>query len=250
MNPINTILFDLDGTLVYHSHVLLPHKLAEWGYARSPSRVEAVFAQEIQWFYEFAAELDEEQKRDETLWTKVWRELYRRVTAGLDIANPRVAEQMNSYFSAEPTPPLFEDVSPLIQALAEQGYRLGVITQRDRDAAERFLHENEIRGYFATVIGGNEGYGRKPQAGPFREALRQLESHPQEAVYIGDRIDDDCGGAHAAGLRQAFLIDRTGEQVAKRDPALCVAFTHLSNLRDLLTHLPQNYPAPTRRGAP
>jgi FMN phosphatase YigB (HAD superfamily) len=62
-----------------------------------------------------------------------------------------------------------------------------------------------------------------------------LDAAPANAVYIGDRIDDDCEGAAAAGL-EAFLIDREGVfslEADKRDD-----FTHLTDLGDLLSHLP------------
>jgi HAD superfamily hydrolase (TIGR01549 family) len=238
MNPINTILFDLDGTLVQHSHVLLVPKLAEWGYARSAQRIEAVFERQIEWLYEFAARLDDEQKRDDHLWFKIWRELYRRVTRDLEIANPQVAEHMDSYFRDQPTPPLFGDVRPLLEQLAQEKWLLGVITQRDRVAAERFLQENQVRDCFRVVVGGDDGHGRKPHAGPFHAALRQLGRSPEEAVYIGDQINDDCRGAVGAGLSRAFLIDRSGRQVAKADPAQPVEFIHLNSLSDLLPHLP------------
>ncbi|MCB0140922.1 MAG: HAD family hydrolase, partial [Caldilineaceae bacterium] len=89
---------------------------------------------------------------------------------------------------------------------------------------------------FQTIVAGDDGHGRKPNAGPFHAALHHLQSAGPHAVFIGDRIDDDCEGALAAGLRTAFLIDRAGihaETAAERTD-----FIHLAELVDLLAHLP------------
>ncbi|NJN81672.1 MAG: HAD hydrolase-like protein [Caldilineaceae bacterium] len=57
-----------------------------------------------------------------------------------------------------------------------------------------------------------------------------------QAVYVGDRIDDDCEGATAAGLT-AFLIDRDAAHAQTASER--ADFTYLSNMAELLHHLPK-----------
>jgi len=42
---------------------------------------------------------------------------------------------------------------------------------------------------------------RKPDPRIFREALLRLGTEPAETVFVGDRLYDDIGGAHAVGMR-------------------------------------------------
>ena len=90
-------------------------------------------------------------------------------------------------------------------------------------------------GRFDVIVAGDDGFGRKPSPGPFQRALEVLGRSSQQAIYIGDRIDDDCGGAHGAGLR-AFLIDR--HQVYHDDAGNGEStYVRLRSLLDLLDHL-------------
>ncbi len=65
-------------------------------------------------------------------------------------------------------------------------------------------------------------------------ALERLGASAERALFVGDRIDDDCGGAIAAGVAP-FLIDRSRQHT---DAAANANFVHLHALTDLLTHLP------------
>ncbi len=232
---IHTILFDLDGTLVQHLHVLLPEKLTEWGHPRSPAHVDRAFAVEIHWFYEYVAELQASGHENDAAWQQLWPLFYQRVVRQLEIDDDTIIVRMSDYFEAEPTPPLFEDALPLLEALVGDHWRLGVITQRSRAGAVRFLREHGLLERFQIIVAGDDGYGRKPAPDPFHHALGYLKSHPQHAIFVGDRIDDDCGGACSAGV-SAFLIDRDNQYVTP--PAESPQFVRLTTLLDLLDHLP------------
>ena len=200
---VDAVLFDLDGTLVQHSHVLLPQRLQAWGHPRTPDRVDEAFRVQIDWFYANAQMLLDAERDEPSL----WGQFYQRVSQHLDIQDRTVAQEMQKFLTSEPTPPLFEDAAQLLQILAGGPWRLGVITQRGRQGAVRFLTEHRLIHLFDVIVAGDDGQGRKPSPEPFRHALSVLGTLPDRAVYVGDRIDDDCGGACAAGLR-AFLIDR------------------------------------------
>lgn len=242
--PLTTILFDLDGTLVQHGHVLLPEKLAQWGHPRTESEVNAAFLAQLQRTYEYIAQQRSEGRTvDQTAWARAWSTLQKRVLAQLEIPDPNdeLLDKMSTFFASNPVPPLFEDVPPVIKKLRAVGWRLGIITQRGRAGAERFLISHELQDDFDVLIAGDDGFGRKPHREPFHAALARLDAAPHEAIYIGDRIDDDCVGANQAGLAKAFLIDRPESQTEFSE-VLGIdhhpSYVRIKALGDLLGQLP------------
>ncbi|MCB0045573.1 MAG: HAD family hydrolase [Caldilineaceae bacterium] len=229
---ITAILFDLDGTLVHHDDALIPGLLAEWGYIRDYAAVKEAVAHSIYHFYNHIRQAEEQDWVEE-----LFRDFYHLTLKNLDVpdADMSYATAMREYFHAAPLTPLFDDVAPVLEQLHEADYRMGVITQRGRAGAEHYLRRHGIHRHFDVLVAGDDGNGRKPTAAPFHYALAQLGVPGESAVYIGDRIDDDCEGAREAGLSNAFLIDRDNvfavEAAARRD------FVHLTDLRELFEHL-------------
>jgi FMN phosphatase YigB (HAD superfamily) len=230
---IDTVLFDLDGTIVHHGNALMPELLAEWGYIRDYDAVKEAVARSIHHFYNHITQAEEQG------WVRdLIREFYHLTLVELEIADPDNTRSyaMQAFFDTNPVPPLFDDIPPVLDSLRGQGHTLGIITQRGRIGATRFLEEHGIHDYFDVLIAGDDGHGRKPTAGPFRQALRTLGKEEQRAIYIGDRIDDDCEGARGAGLSGAFLIDR--DEIFSLEAADRDDFVHLTDMRQLLDHLP------------
>jgi putative hydrolase of the HAD superfamily len=64
----------------------------------------------------------------------------------------------------------------------------------------------------------------KPHEAIFRRMLELLEVAPDEAVMVGDSVEDDVDGAHAVGMR-AVLLDRDG-----RHPDVADRLTDLRGL--------------------
>ena len=70
---------------------------------------------------------------------------------------------------------------------------------------------------------GSGAFGRtKPHPTIFREVLARLEVEARDAAMVGDSIEDDVEGAHAAGIERAFLLDREDRHpnIAERLPDL------------------------------
>lgn len=227
---ITTILFDLDGTLVKHGHVLLPPLLADWGYPREIGDIEFVVEEQLHWVYQETIKAGE--------WTPaIVHEWQSRILRGLDIPDPdgKKVQQLLDYYRTDPVPPLYEDAVDLLKCLDDSGYQMGIITQRGRRGTESFLEEHGIGHHFKSVVCGNDGHGRKPTSGPFLASLKNLDCQANEAIFIGDRVDDDCDGALGAGLA-AFLIDRYDrfrQEVQERDDII-----YLTTLTELNNHLP------------
>ncbi|XP_023247922.1 rhythmically expressed gene 2 protein-like, partial [Copidosoma floridanum] len=92
---------------------------------------------------------------------------------------------------------------------------LGVVSNFD-ERLGIVLDSTGLRSYFAFVL-TSYGFGiQKPSPAIFQEALRlaslglSREIRPEEAVHVGDRLDNDFLGARGAGWN-AVLIDRDGK---------------------------------------
>jgi len=70
----------------------------------------------------------------------------------------------------------------------------------------RLLEEARLAPLLTAVIdSGIEGV-KKPDPAIFALAVRRLGCAPAEALYVGDSFEKDIIGAHAAGLRTAWLV--------------------------------------------
>ena len=109
--------------------------------------------------------------------------------------------------SLEFTP--FPDAPPALGELRDRGLRLVVTSNWDCS-----LPEVLERAGLAPLVDGvasSAGAGRaKPAPDVFLEALRLAGVEAPEAVHVGDSVENDLGGARAAGVR-AVLLAREGD---------------------------------------
>jgi HAD superfamily hydrolase (TIGR01662 family) len=101
---------------------------------------------------------------------------------------------------------LYDDTIPVLAALRGAGLKLGLVSNSARDVHEFALHHGlEIDAGISSFHHGKS----KPHASIFRAVLDLLEVTPEEAVMVGDAVEEDLAGARALGMR-AILLDRTG----------------------------------------
>jgi putative hydrolase of the HAD superfamily len=99
------------------------------------------------------------------------------------------------------------DAVPTLAALAERGYRLGVISNTSSLTQVFFsLEEYGIASYFESVILSSTVGLRKPHPGIFKAALDAMGLEPQETAYVGDTLSRDVVGARLSGFALAFQI--------------------------------------------
>ena len=71
---------------------------------------------------------------------------------------------------------------------------------------DRILDEAGITPLLATVVDSTCVGVSKPDAQIFTLAVQRLGCEPSEVLYVGDSFEKDVVGAHAAGLRTAWLV--------------------------------------------
>jgi HAD superfamily hydrolase (TIGR01662 family) len=101
---------------------------------------------------------------------------------------------------------LYEDAVPAIDALRQRGLRIGLLSNSARDL-ELFVahHRLEVDAVLTSRTHGKT----KPHDTIFRRMLDLLAVAPEEALMVGDQLEDDVEGARRIGMR-AILVDREG----------------------------------------
>jgi putative hydrolase of the HAD superfamily len=229
--PVQAVLFDLGDTLVdlgegrgsYEARLVLRaghvyDVLAAQGVAGLPGRAHfaAVLAEDSEAQYHAAlAEL-----RGLDIYTVMARFLARQ---GLPVNDELVEVAGTAYCvgGGGPTAPLRPGALEVLRGLHAAGYRLGAISNTLQPA--RFMAESLVRRglapYFGAQVYSSEAGVAKPHPAIFRRALDLLGVMPEAAVYVGDRLVADVGGAHAAGLRGVLIeVDHRVEQHAEIVP--------------------------------
>lgn len=79
----------------------------------------------------------------------------------------------------------YEGIPELLRDLKDAGYKTAVVSNKP-DAAVKPLAEKYFPGLFDLAVGEREGIRRKPAPDMVLEALRLLGTDPSEAVYVGD----------------------------------------------------------------
>lgn len=117
----------------------------------------------------------------------------------------------------------FHGVRAMLDALARQGYALGVFTAATRRAATSALSAAQLDGRFAVVVAGDEVHRPKPAADGLLLACLQLGARAKDSIYVGDAaVDLEC--ARAAGSRaihaawSASTIQVPGDHMIARKP--------------------------------
>ncbi|MCX6096004.1 MAG: HAD-IIIA family hydrolase [Candidatus Bipolaricaulota bacterium] len=85
------------------------------------------------------------------------------------------------------------EVLSLLERLTERGFRVGILTNR-RPLEEDPLHEALAKTYPLCHT------ARKPSKRGFLSLLRTLETPPERAVMVGDRLLTDVLGANRLGM--------------------------------------------------
>jgi len=205
-NGIKTVLFDLDGTLRLNlppGGEVFTEYVTRLGF---PISQEDHLRSERWEHYYWASSPD--LKSDHDLYggetRDFWRNYSRRRLIALGIA-PQVAfdlaEQVTHYMEENYRPQTLvaEGAIPVLRQLQEAGYRLAVVSNRAHPYHEE-LERLGLASFFEFALAGGEINSYKPQPGIFETALQRLETHPRQAIYVGDNYFADVIGARQAGL--------------------------------------------------
>jgi putative hydrolase of the HAD superfamily len=109
---------------------------------------------------------------------------------------------------------LREGVIETLQALRDRGLHIGMVSNIDDDQLEHLLAVAAVRPYFDSLLSSEAAGACKPHRAIFEEALRRAGCAPQEALFVGDTIDQDIAGANAMGMRSVLIWHRDDKEPA------------------------------------
>lgn len=198
-NGIDTVLFDLDGTLVdtapdmghalnallqeYDRAPLSPEVIRPWVSHGSRGLIFLGFGEEP------GGDLFEEYK-----------------ARFLTLYQNRVCADSR----------LFEGMDEVIEFLADRRLPWGIVTNKPDYLTQALLEELHLRSKVACVVSGDTIPERKPHPAPLLHASCQLRRPPEACVYVGDAQRDVEAGTRAGMATLVALFGYLGEQ---DDPA-------------------------------
>ncbi len=97
---------------------------------------------------------------------------------------------------------LYPDALPCLEALAADGYRLGIAANQPAATADA-LRAASID---LELMAMSDAWGLyKPDPAFFARIAADLDLPPEAIAYVGDRIDNDVSPARAAGMISIFV---------------------------------------------
>ncbi|MCS7060723.1 MAG: HAD family hydrolase [Anaerolineae bacterium] len=204
----SAVLFDLDGTLRANQ----PEGVEAFiDYARqaglhlTPEQIILCERATHRYWADGAQVADHLARFDER---GFWVNYNRILLAAMGITNcDDCAQRIQDYFDDyRPVDYLFPEAPAVLRSLKEEGYILGLVSNRDGDLAP-VVAEYGIAEFFDFTLSGGQAGSFKPDAGIFLKALEMAGYVPaHRALYVGDNYYADVLGALAVGI-EALLID-------------------------------------------
>jgi pyrophosphatase PpaX len=196
-NNINTILFDLDGTLIDTNELIIStylHTLEKYfpgQYGR-----EDVLPFLGPTLHEVFGNMDPEKVEEMVL-------DYR--TFNLANHDALVKE--------------FEGVIETVETLKSKGYKLAIVTTKREDVALKGMRLMKLDSFFDVVVAYDHVKKVKPDPEPIMLALEQLNAKPEEAMMVGDNFHDILAGKNAGTKTVGVAWSIKGrEYIAKYEP--------------------------------
>jgi putative hydrolase of the HAD superfamily len=99
----------------------------------------------------------------------------------------------------------YPDVVSVLTELKKRGYNLGVVANQNYGTEQR-LSNWKLLQFFDVIAASAELRMAKPDPAIFEWALQKAECCPQDAVMIGDRMDNDMAPANRLGMHTVRLL--------------------------------------------
>jgi putative hydrolase of the HAD superfamily len=200
---LRAVVFDVDFTIAQPGPDLGPEGYqrlgARYGLTLDPARYEDARRAALD-----TLERHPELEHDEEIWVLFTE----RIIVGMGGSGDTYAcavEMTRAWEHAQHFD-LFDDVLPVLADLRERGLKIGLLSNTARDL-DRFVAHHGLE---VDAVLTSRAHGKtKPHEAIFRRMLELLDVGPDEAVMVGDSVEDDIEGAKALGIRP-FLLDRDG----------------------------------------
>ena len=185
MSRLSTFLFDLDGTLIDSTELIMSsfrHTMRTHRGQVPPDR---------EWRSGFGTPLRPQLAR----YARDDEEVARMVDTY------RAHNREHHDRMVEP----FDGVRDVLAALQSRGVGMGIVTSKNRVGAVHGLRHCGLANFFDVLVTADDVVEHKPSPVPVTQAMNRLESTAQETVFIGDS-PTDCLAGKAAGVSMAVAL--------------------------------------------
>jgi putative hydrolase of the HAD superfamily len=232
-NSIRTVLFDFDGTLVFHqpdSFDILRDFCADIGQPLSQEAERQGRRTRHEYFVDPIIRDQVSGLSSQEFWTHFNRHLLEAICVEGNLEH--LATEVTGRFSDLTLNYHCPEASCVtLRELHARGYDLGLITNRvNVDRFHELLDQMSLWSHFDLILASGEIGVSKPDPQIFATALERIGARAQESIYIGDNYWADVVGARRAGVTPVLL-----------DPYLLfpeAACLTLERLDELLAWLP------------
>ncbi len=208
---IKAVLLDLFGTVIAYGDTEAGTREAWEGIHAALRQLGAdppyeAFAAD--WQAQFLTPLSPEEDTEETPFLSKVLRLFR--SYGLPEDRATALRGVNDCISAwDRHVALPDDAVPALRSLGER-HSVALVSNFDHPPyVRRLLARLDLARHFDAILISGELRIDKPDPRIFRRALDSVDCAPGEALFVGDSLDTDIGGARAVGCR-AILIDMQG----------------------------------------
>ncbi|MGG3571531.1 pyrophosphatase PpaX [Bacillus gobiensis] len=177
---VNTILFDLDGTLINTNELII-----------------ASFLHTLEHYF------PGKYKREQVL-PFIGPSLHTTFT-GLKPGHEEDMIKMYREFNHKMHDELvteYETVYETLEQLKQSGFKLGIVTTKLKNTVTMGLKLTGLERFFEAIVTLDDVENEKPHPEPVLKALKQLNSKPGEAIMVGDNYHDIESGK-SAGTKTA-----------------------------------------------
>ena len=132
----------------------------------------------------------------------------------------RVFEEFKKYYTehCQNKTCAYEGIMPLLGCLYEKGYAMAIVSNKNH-AAVCELNDIYFKEYITVAIGQKDGIRKKPAPDTVIQALKELGKDKEKAIYVGDS-EVDFATAKNSGMDCALATwgFRTVEELAEFSP--------------------------------
>lgn len=213
---IETVVFDLDGTLLDRRRSFERFVRGQW--ERYSHALQPVDQPQ---YVEMVIERDRDGYAPREA-------LFAAVLARFNLRSELGETLLRDYRAGFPSAcSLFPDAAQTLSSLRAGGFRLGLITNGSVRMQNAKLKCLALEPAFDTVLISDAEGVSKPDPEIFRRALERLDTTADRSVFVGDHPEVDVFGARRAGMKSVWRRDPAVSRMVEGDAII-------DELRDLL----------------